>query len=138
MTKQYVVIALALSLCAASCAKQPATASRAPKSRSAVRSTHRSSAGRRRSLNQGLSVVHREPDGSERTLNTLHAGDYFGEVGILTGHARNATVRAKTSLEVLALDADGLRTLMSSSQKTGDEVARVAKSRERIEDGAAN
>ena len=83
-------------------------------------------------------VVHREPDGSERTLNTLHAGDYFGEVGILTGHARNATVRAKTSLEVLALDADGLRTLMSSSQKTSDEVARVAKSRERIEDGAAD
>ncbi|TME78282.1 MAG: cyclic nucleotide-binding domain-containing protein [Chloroflexi bacterium] len=83
-------------------------------------------------------VVHREPDGSERTLNTLHAGDYFGEVGILTGHARNATVRAKTSLEVLALDADGLRSLMSSSQKTGDEVARVAKSRERIEDGAAD
>jgi len=83
-------------------------------------------------------VVHREPDGSERTLNTLHAGDYFGEVGILTGHARNATVRAKTSLEVLALDADGLRSLMSSSQKTGDGVARVAKSRERIEDGAAD
>ncbi len=82
-------------------------------------------------------VVHREPDGSERTLNTIHAGDFFGEVGILTGHARNATVRAKTSLEVLALDADGLRTLMSSSQKTSDDVARVAKARERVEDGAA-
>src|SRR5438105_15623180 len=50
-------------------------------------------------------VVHREPDGSERTLNTLHAGEYFGGVGILTGPARNATGRAKTSLEVLALDA---------------------------------
>src|SRR5205809_3692895 len=60
----------------------------------------------------------RGPDGSERTLNTLHAGDYFGEVGILTGHARNATVRAKTSLEVLALDADGLGSLWSSSQMT--------------------
>src|SRR5436309_4002468 len=83
-------------------------------------------------------VVHREPDGSERTLNTIHAGDFFGEVGILTGHARNATVRAKTSLEVLALDADGLRTPMSSSQKTSDDVARVAKSRERVEAGAAD
>jgi len=83
-------------------------------------------------------VVHREPDGSERTLGTLRAGDYFGEVGILTGHARNATVRAKTSLEVLALDADGLRTLMASSQKTSDEVERVARSRERVEDRAAN
>jgi thioredoxin reductase (NADPH) len=83
-------------------------------------------------------VVHREPDGSERTLGTLRAGDYFGEVGVLTGHARNATVRAKTSLEVLALDADGLRTLMASSQKTSDEVERVARSRERVEDRAAN
>ena len=83
-------------------------------------------------------VVHREPDGSERTLNTLRAGDYFGEVGILTGHARNATVRAKTSLEVLALDAAGLRTLMASSQRTSDEVERVAKARERMEDGAAD
>jgi thioredoxin reductase (NADPH) len=83
-------------------------------------------------------VVHREPDGSERTLGTLRAGDYFGEVGILTGHARNATVRAKTSLEVLVLDADGLRTLMASSQKTSDEVERVARSRERVEDRAAN
>ena len=81
-------------------------------------------------------VVHREPDGTERTLQTLRVGDYFGEVGILTGHARNATVRAKTSLEVLALDADGLRTLMASSQATSDEVARVAKTREHLEDGA--
>src|SRR6266850_3066146 len=78
-------------------------------------------------------VVHREPDGTERTLQTLRVGDYFGEVGILTGHARNATVRAKTSLEVLALDADGLRTLMASSQATSDEVARVAQSRVRAD-----
>jgi CRP-like cAMP-binding protein len=83
-------------------------------------------------------VVHREPDGSERTLNTLHPGEYFGEVGILTGNARNASVLAKTSLEILALDADGLRSLMSSSQKTSDEVARVAQSRQRVEDGAAD
>jgi thioredoxin reductase (NADPH) len=83
-------------------------------------------------------VIHREPDGTERMLQTLRAGDYFGEVGILTGHARNATVRARTSLEVLALDADGLRGLMAASQATSDEVARVAKTREHLEDRAAN
>jgi CRP-like cAMP-binding protein len=83
-------------------------------------------------------VVHHDPSGAERVLNTLHAGDYFGEVGILSGHARNATVRAKTSLELMALDASGLRTLMASSQATSDEVARVAKERSRLEDGAAN
>jgi thioredoxin reductase (NADPH) len=83
-------------------------------------------------------VVQRDPSGAERTLGTLRAGDYFGEVGILSGQTRNATVKAKTSLEVLALDQEAFRGLVASSQATGDEIARVAKSRERVEDGAAD
>jgi len=83
-------------------------------------------------------VVHRDASGAERVLSTLHAGDYFGEVGILSGHARNATVRAKTSLEVMALDSKAFRMLMASSQATSDEVARVAKERSHLEDGAAD
>jgi CRP-like cAMP-binding protein len=84
-------------------------------------------------------VVHRDATGHERTLGTLRAGDYFGEVGILSGHTRNATVRAKTSLEVLALDVAAFRSLMASSQATSDEVARVARERSRsAEDGAAD
>jgi hypothetical protein len=47
-------------------------------------------------------------------------------------------VRAKTSLEVMALDSKAFRTLMASSQATSDEVARVAKERSRLEDGAAD
>jgi len=82
-------------------------------------------------------VAQRDPSGAERTISTLRAGDYFGEVGILSGQARNATVKAKTSLEVLALDQDAFRALVASSQATGDEIARVAKSRERVGDGAA-
>jgi len=81
-------------------------------------------------------VVRHDPDGSERIVSTLKPGDYFGEVGILTGHTRNATVRAKTSLEVMALGSDAFRTLMASSQATSDEIAKVAKSRERAEEGA--
>ena len=82
-------------------------------------------------------VVHHDPDGSERILNTLKPGDYFGEVGILSGHNRNATVRAKTSLEVMALDSDAFRTL--DGQLAGDERRdrKVAKTRERAEAGAA-
>jgi len=77
-------------------------------------------------------VVHPQAGGTERILNTLKPGDYFGEVGLLSGHNRNATVRAKTSLEVMALDADAFRTLMASSQATSDEIGRVAKERERV------
>ncbi|HEV8671966.1 MAG TPA: FAD-dependent oxidoreductase [Candidatus Limnocylindria bacterium] len=81
-------------------------------------------------------VVQHDGKGGERVLGTLHPGDYFGEVGILSGHTRNATVRAKTSLEVMALDATAFRSLMASSQATSDEVTRVAKSREKRADGA--
>ncbi|HEV8230317.1 MAG TPA: FAD-dependent oxidoreductase [Candidatus Limnocylindria bacterium] len=76
-------------------------------------------------------VTQRDGTGAERQVNLLHAGDYFGEVGLLSGEVRNATVRAKTSLEVLLLDQDAFRTLVSRSQATADEIARVAASRGR-------
>ena len=82
-------------------------------------------------------VVNRDARGKERTLNTLRAGDYFGEIGLLSGQTRNATVKAKTSLEVLALDQDAFRALVKSSQATADEIARVAKTRGGAKDPAA-
>jgi CRP-like cAMP-binding protein len=83
-------------------------------------------------------VVRRDASGAEREISTLGPGDYFGEVGILSGQTRNATVRAKTSLEVLVLDDDAFRALVASSQATSDQIARVAKSRSRVEDGVAD
>jgi thioredoxin reductase (NADPH) len=83
-------------------------------------------------------VLQRDANGTERTLSTLRAGDYFGEVGILSGQTRNATVRAKTSLEVLALEQDAFRDLVAKSQATSDEIKRVAKARGRVGDRSAN
>src|SRR5687767_2570635 len=83
-------------------------------------------------------VAQGDTSGAERELDTLGPGDYFGEVGILSGQARNATVRAKTSLEVLVLDDDAFRTLVASSQATGDQIGRVAKARARVGDRAAD
>ena len=72
---------------------------------------------------------HREADGSQVVLNRFGPGDYFGEGGLLNDAPRTATVRAKTSLELLALDRDTFANLMKSSQTTEAEVKRVAEER---------
>ena len=74
---------------------------------------------------------HREPDGSQVVLNRFGPGDYFGEGGLLNDAPRTATVRAKTSLELMALDRETFANLMKSSQATEDEVRRVAADRTR-------
>jgi hypothetical protein len=74
---------------------------------------------------------HREPDGTEVVLNRFGPGDYFGEGGLLNDAPRTATVRARTSLELMALDRDTFANLMKSSRATEDEVRRVAAERTR-------
>jgi thioredoxin reductase (NADPH) len=76
-------------------------------------------------------VTQRDPKGVERVVNTLKEDQYFGELGILRGEPRNATVRAKTGLEVIAVSRESFRMLVESSQQTADEIARVAQSRAR-------
>jgi thioredoxin reductase (NADPH) len=74
---------------------------------------------------------HREPDGSEVVIGRFGPGDYFGEMGLLNDAPRQATIRARTSLELMALDRETFATLMKSSQATEAEVRRVAAERTR-------
>jgi len=73
-------------------------------------------------LTRGAASVRKNGPDGEREISTLKAGDFFGEVGLLTGAARNATVRATAPSEVLELDAEGFRDLVESSQATKDRV----------------
>ena len=73
------------------------------------------------------------PDGAQVAVGRFGPGDYFGEVGLLNNGPRIASVRAVTSLEVMALDQAAFSRLMESSQATRTEVRRVAGERERFE-----
>jgi len=67
--------------------------------------------------------------GSERHVRRLKAGQYFGEMGVLTRSTRAATVRACTPVEVLSVDRATLGALLDRSQATADELARVVRTR---------
>src|SRR5256714_2179613 len=73
-------------------------------------------------LTRGAATVRQNGPDGEREISTLKPGDFFGEIGLLSGTPRNATVRATAPTEVLELDAEGFKDLVESSQLTKDRV----------------
>lgn len=72
------------------------------------------------------SVSVRVTEGSlEREVAKLHAGDFFGEMSLLTGEPRSATVVALEDVECLRLDAEAFRALMKRRPDMADQVAKV-------------
>ena len=47
-------------------------------------------------------------------LNTLGPGDFLGEIAVITGHTRTATVTTRTQSKVLVLNGPALRSLFHS------------------------
>jgi CRP/FNR family transcriptional regulator, cyclic AMP receptor protein len=62
-----------------------------------------------------LRVTREHPDGRAIALATLHPGDFFGELAMLDGEARSASVEAITDCELLALPAADVRNLLQGS-----------------------
>jgi CRP-like cAMP-binding protein/sugar phosphate permease len=54
------------------------------------------------------------PGGDYRSLSTMQAGDFFGEIAALTGSPRTATVVAAEPVTLLQVPAQNLRNLMSN------------------------
>jgi len=85
---------------------------------------------------RGPMEVIREEVAGESVLATLDAGDAFGEIGLLQGTARTATVRAGgVGAEVLRVPAAAFHAMMASSPESRGDV--VASMLARIESQAA-
>jgi HlyB family type I secretion system ABC transporter len=72
----------------------------------------------------GARVLKERSDGGELTLNTLRPGDGFGELGLLTGEARSATVRASAESEALKLDRALFSALVQVHPELGQHFER--------------
>src|SRR5688500_8377866 len=62
-----------------------------------------------------LRVTREHPDGRAIALATLGPGDIFGELAMLDGEARSASVEALSDCELLALPASDVRALLAGS-----------------------
>ncbi len=83
---------------------------------------------------RGRVGVYRQVDGEEREVNRLGPGEFFGEIGLLAGAPRIATVRALEPTELLRLDQETFQRLVSASSATREQLDKVA--RERLAAGA--
>ena len=69
----------------------------------------------------------------DRVLAVLGAGDYFGEMSLLTGAPRSATCRSLEDAELLILTADTLRPLLVHDPAAAERLSQ-AMARRKVED----
>lgn len=60
-----------------------------------------------------------------RFLTTLPAGRVFGEMGLMTGEPRRATVIARTEVECYRIDKEHFEQIMQSRPELAEEFARI-------------
>jgi small-conductance mechanosensitive channel/CRP-like cAMP-binding protein len=73
----------------------------------------------------GEAEVWLEQQGERRLLTTLPAGKVFGEMGMLTGEPRRATVTAKSDVECYRLDKAGFEEVIRSRPAIAEEMAAI-------------
>ena len=81
-----------------------------------------------------VTVSHKLSDGREQTIAHLTSGDYFGEIGLLDGTPRIATVTALTDVKLLSFDRDTFKSWMFKSPGSKDDIQKEAR-RRRIDTG---
>ena len=77
--------------------------------------------------------VIRQQNGEEVSVATLGPGEYFGEIALLTGVRRDASIRTLSPVDVLVMDGGDFKALAASSTILGEALDDVM--RRRLSDG---
>jgi CRP-like cAMP-binding protein len=86
-------------------------------------------------LVNGEADVWFESEGQERIwCATLKAGDVFGEIGLLTGAPRGATVTARTDALCYRLDKENFENILHDRPELADVFAHVLSDRNQVLD----
>ena len=78
-----------------------------------------------------VEIIRERPNRPPRTIAILNSGDHFGEIGLIKGVKRTATVSASDSgpVDVLVMDRATFSEFLTSSELTEEDIALVVKQR---------
>lgn len=65
------------------------------------------------------------PGGEKRTVNVLRKGDFFGEMALLTGAPRRASVIARTDVECYRLDKEAFEQVLQARPGIAEELSHI-------------
>ena len=75
-------------------------------------------------------VLLKAANGQERRVNTLRRPQFFGEMSLLTGDPRSATIRALTDVEVLEMNREGFMRLFKERPEAADAIGEIVAARQ--------
>ncbi len=76
-------------------------------------------------INGEAEVYLERPDGERSSVNLLSKGDFFGEMGMMTGAPRSASVIARTDVECYRLDKEAFAGIMQARPGLADEITHI-------------
>lgn len=76
-------------------------------------------------INGEAEVYLATPEGERRSINVLGKGHFFGEMALLTGAPRRASVIAKTDVECYRLDKEAFEEILLARPSIADEVSHI-------------
>lgn len=81
-------------------------------------------------IKKGKVSVNVTIDGEIKKIKFLSCGDFFGEMSLLTGEKRNATVVAEEDTEVLILDRDDFSLIIKKNPAIADAISKILAQRQ--------
>ena len=66
----------------------------------------------------------------DEVVNELHAGDFFGEIALVTGEPRTASVIATTPVHALVIEGHAFRRLLEDAPDIREKVERAIAERQ--------
>ncbi|HEX8636924.1 MAG TPA: mechanosensitive ion channel family protein [Pyrinomonadaceae bacterium] len=83
-------------------------------------------------INRGAVKVQIPENGYARTINKLRETDFFGEMSLLTGQPRSATVIAEEETEVLQIKKQALRPLFETNPDLMKAICEIIEERRKL------